>query len=100
MQFDLQNKTRIVFGAGEIPRLRELVSGYRSVLMLYGGGSIKSNGVYEQVVSALDGCSVVEVGGVEPNPEYETILMARVAAYEAQVDFVLGVGGGSVIDAS
>src|SRR5690606_34287536 len=62
--------------------------------------SIKANGVYMQVLDALSGVEVHEFGGIEPNPEYETILAAARLAREARCDFVLGVGGGSVIDAA
>ena len=100
MKFDLHNTTRIIFGTGEIARLAEATRGFRRVLVLYGGGSIKRNGVYDQVMAALRGKSVVEFGGVEPNPEYETIMKAAQLARKAKVDLILGVGGGSVIDAA
>ena len=100
MQFDLRNTTRIVFGTGQIGRLGELAAGFRRVLVLYGGGSIKRNGVHRQVMEALSGHDVVEFSGIEPNPEYATILAAARLARAQGVDFVLGVGGGSVIDAA
>lgn len=100
MKFDLHNTTRIIFGIGEIVRLAEAARDFHRVLVLYGGGSIKRNGVHRQVMAALEGKQVVEFGGIEPNPEYETILRAAIAAREAKVDLILGVGGGSVIDAA
>jgi NADP-dependent alcohol dehydrogenase len=100
VKFDLRNTTRIVFGVGEIARLNEMVQGYSRILLMYGGGSIKANGVHGQVLGALSGLEVHEFGGVEANPEYETAMAAVRLAREKSCDFVLGVGGGSVIDAS
>src|SRR5690606_11474149 len=100
MEFDLTSKTRIIFGVGGIARLGELVAGYGRVLVLYGGGSIRANGVYDEVIAQLSGKEVHEFGGVEPNPEYETVLAAARLARAKGCDFVLGVGGGSVIDAA
>ena len=100
MKFRLNNPTLVVFGCGEIASLSSLISSASRVLMLFGGGSIKANGVYQQVRSALSGCAVFEFGGVEPNPEYETILAAASLVREKNCDFILGVGGGSVIDAA
>lgn len=100
MKFDLHNTTRIIFGVGEIVRLAEAARGFRRVLVLYGGGSIKRNGVYDQVMAALKGKNVIEFGGIEANPEYESIVNAARVARKARVDLVLGVGGGSVIDAA
>lgn len=67
-------------------------------MMTYGGGSIFKNGVYDQVKAALDGFQVVEFGGIEANPEYETLVRAVQIAREQQIDYLLAVGGGSVID--
>ena len=67
-------------------------------MMTYGGGSIKKNGVYDQVMSALKGHSVIEFSGIEPNPHYETLMKAVEIIKREQVDFLLAVGGGSVID--
>lgn len=100
MQFQLCNPTDIRFGKGQIASLTQLVPADARVLLLYGGGSIKQNGVYEQVRSALGNVTVTEFGGVEVNPVYERLQRASRAARDAQVDFVLGAGGGSVIDAA
>ena len=100
MDFELHNRTSIYFGMGKIAELATLLGPDERILLLYGGGSIRTNGVYDQVMSALSGRFVVEFGGVEANPEYETILRARKRAQEENCTFVLGVGGGSVIDAS
>lgn len=100
MQFELKNPTHIVFGEGQIGALSRLVPTGTKVLVLYGGGSIKKNGVYDQVMAALAGCTVTEFGGIEVNPHYETILGAAAEAREAGSELILAVGGGSVIDAA
>lgn len=90
--------TKILFGKGQIANLRgEIPEGAR-LLLTYGGGSIRRNGVYEQVHKALEGVTVFEFGGIEANPLFETLLKAVEQARKAQVDFLLAVGGGSVID--
>lgn len=100
MEFQLCNPTDIRFGKGQIAALSELVPADAKVMLLYGGGSIKSNGVYDQVMQALKGVTVTEFGGIEVNPHYETLQEASRQARTAGVNFVLGVGGGSVVDAS
>ncbi|HEY4170909.1 MAG TPA: iron-containing alcohol dehydrogenase [Reyranella sp.] len=100
MQFELKNPTHIVFGEGQIAALRKLVPAGAKVLLLYGSGSIKRNGVYDQVMAALSAVTVTEFGGVEVNPHYETILAAAAKARAAGTELVLAVGGGSVIDAA
>ena len=96
--FDYQNPVRIVFGKGSIGRLADLISLRYKVLVTYGGGSIKKNGVYDQVMAALKHHTVVEFGGIEPNPTYETCMQAVELAKAEKVDFLLSVGGGSVLD--
>jgi NADP-dependent alcohol dehydrogenase len=98
LNFTYHNPTKIVFGKGTIAQLADLIPAGRRILMTYGGGSIKKNGVYEQVLRALDGRSVVEFGGIEPNPLYETLMKAVALARETGSDFLLAVGGGSVLD--
>lgn len=100
VKFRLKIPTEIRFGSGEIASLSELVPAGTRVLLLYGGGSIKKNGVYDQVMAALKDCDVEPFGGVEVNPVYETILQAAQAARRHKSELVLGVGGGSVIDAA
>jgi NADP-dependent alcohol dehydrogenase len=100
VQFRLKNPTEIRFGTGEIASLKDLVPAGTRVLLLYGGGSIKKNGVYDQVMAALADCTIEAFGGVEVNPVYETILKAAEAARRHKSELVLGVGGGSVIDAA
>lgn len=96
--FSYQNATRIVFGKDQISELTNLVPKDKKVLLIYGGGSIKRNGVYQQVVNALSGLSFVEFAGVEPNPAFETLLRATALVKEQGIDYILAVGGGSVID--
>ncbi|OCW96234.1 iron-containing alcohol dehydrogenase [Alishewanella sp. HH-ZS] len=96
--FSYQNATRIVFGKDQISELAHLVPKDKKVLLIYGGGSIKRNGVYQQVVNALAGVSFVEFAGVEPNPAFETLMRATTLVKEQGIDYILAVGGGSVID--
>lgn len=96
--FSYQNATRIVFGKDQISELANLVPKDKKVLLIYGGGSIKRNGVYQQVVNALASVSFVEFAGVEPNPAFETLMRATALVKEQGIDYILAVGGGSVID--
>ncbi|WP_166422263.1 iron-containing alcohol dehydrogenase [Paraglaciecola sp. 20A4] len=98
MKFSYVNPTQIQFGQGQIASLSKLISNKQKVLVVYGGGSIKSNGVYDQVVSALADHDWLEFSGVGANPTIEVLDKAVAIAKEQKVDFVLGVGGGSVID--
>jgi NADP-dependent alcohol dehydrogenase len=98
--FTFHNPTKIVFGKGSIAELPKLIPNTAKVLMIFGGGSIKTNGVYDQVVRAMKGRQMVEFGGVEPNPRYETCMKAVELARAEGVDFLLAVGGGSTIDAA
>ncbi|WP_435750214.1 iron-containing alcohol dehydrogenase [Thauera sp. AutoDN2] len=96
--FDFYNPTRIVFGEGTITRLDELVPAGARVLVLYGGGSAERNGTLAEVQAALGQRSVQRFGGIEPNPSYETLIKAVELVRRDQIDFLLAVGGGSVID--
>ncbi|MGF6267148.1 NADP-dependent alcohol dehydrogenase [Paraburkholderia youngii] len=96
--FTFHNPTRIIFGEGEIAALDAYIPREARVLITYGGGSIKSNGVLAQVQAALGERTSFEFGGIEPNPTYETLMQAVALAREKNVDFLLAVGGGSVID--
>mgnify|MGYP003624129619 CR=1 FL=1 len=98
MQFSYINPTQIEFGQGKISKINELIPKEDRVLFLYGGGSIKKNGVYNQVKDALNNHTWFEFGGVEANPKKETLDKAIACARKNKVDFVLAVGGGSVID--
>jgi NADP-dependent alcohol dehydrogenase len=97
LNFEYQNGTRILFGKGQIGQIGKHVAGAR-VLLMAGGGSIKKNGVYEQVKAALGDRTVFEFFGVEPNPEYATLMRAVALAKAEKVDFLVAAGGGSVID--
>jgi NADP-dependent alcohol dehydrogenase len=98
LNFTYHNPVNIVFGKGAIAELPKLVPAGAKVLMTYGGGSIKRNGVYEQVLRAMRGRSMIEFGWIEPNPRYETCLRAVALAGAEGIDFLLAVGGGSVLD--
>ena len=96
--FTFHNPTRILFGAGRIADLpRELPAGAR-VLITYGGGSVVKTGTLDEVKTTLKDFAVVEFGGIEPNPTYETLMQAVELARREKIDFLLAVGGGSVID--
>jgi NADP-dependent alcohol dehydrogenase len=96
--FDFHNPTRIVFGQGRIKELGRLVPAAARVLVLYGGGSVLNNGTLAEVRAALGGRFAREFSGIEPNPTYETLMEAVALARREQVDFLLAVGGGSVLD--
>jgi NADP-dependent alcohol dehydrogenase len=98
LNFDFYNPTQILFGKGRIAELATVVPVDARVLVLYGSGSIKSNGVFDQVMSALAGRDVQEFAGIEPNPSYETLMRAVEQVRKEKLDFLLAVGGGSVID--
>ena len=96
--FSFQNPTRIVFGKDQLKQISKLIPPGSKVLLTYGGGSIKQNGVYQQVVQALDGFDWQEFSGIEPNPSFETLMRAADLVRREKIDFLLAVGGGSVID--
>lgn len=96
--FVFHNPVKILFGQGQIAKIADLVPSTGKIMLAYGGGSIKKNGVYDQVMAALKGKQVVEFSGIEPNPKYETLLKALDVIKKENVSFVLAVGGGSVID--
>ncbi|MDO9529204.1 MAG: iron-containing alcohol dehydrogenase [Syntrophales bacterium] len=100
LNFVYHNPVKVVFGRGTIAKLVNLVKMDQTIMMTYGGGSIRQNGVYDQVMDALKGHSVVEFSGIEPNPRYETCMEAVKKAKIEGVDFLLSVGGGSVLDAT
>jgi len=96
--FSYFNPTRLVLGKGKIAELSKLVPAKARVLVTSGGGSIKKNGVRDQVLAALAGRQVQEFEGIEPNPEYATLLKAVEIVKRDGIDFLLSVGGGSVLD--
>ena len=97
--FTFKNPTEIVFGKKTIGALGSRVPTDVPILLLYGGGSIKKNGVYDQVRAALGNRTVFEFGGIEPNPLYETAMPAVELCRREKIGFILAVGGGSVLDA-
>ncbi|MDZ4667297.1 MAG: iron-containing alcohol dehydrogenase [bacterium] len=96
--FEFKNPTKILFGKGQIAHIKNEIPLGAKVLMLFGGGSIKSNGVYDQVKAALANFEVLEFGGIPANPEYSVLMQALKVIKNEQVTFLLAVGGGSVID--
>lgn len=96
--FEYYNPTRIVFGEGSIPRLADLVPADARVLVLYGGGSAERNGTLAEVEAALGDRRFQRFGGIEPNPTYETLMQAVEQIRREKLDFLLAVGGGSVVD--
>ena len=98
LNFDFYNPTHILFGKGRIADLAKVVPAEARVLLLYGGGSIKKNGVLDEVHTALAGRKFHEFSGIEPNPSYENLMQAVELVRAEKIDFLLAVGGGSVID--
>lgn len=96
--FEYQNPVKIIFGKGEISKVGKNIPEGSKILLTYGGGSIFRNGVYDQVKSAVNGFEVVEFGGIEPNPHYETLMKAVEVVKRENITFLLSVGGGSVLD--
>ena len=98
LNFELYNPTNLVFGKGQIEKLGSLVPAGAKILLAYGGGSIFKNGIHEQVINNLKGHEIVEFAGIEANPHFETLMKAVAIVKEQNIDFILAVGGGSVID--
>lgn len=98
--FEYKNPVKIIFGKGSISKVAEVLPAGKNILITYGGGSIKKNGIYQQIKSALEGFNIFEFGGIEPNPSYETCMRAAEMVKKNNVNFLLAAGGGSVIDAT
>ena len=96
--FEFFNPVKILFGKGQIAKLRGAVPAGARLLVTYGSGSIKRNGVYDQVIANLQGHTVSEFSGIEPNPAYETLMKAVEVVKRERIDFLVAVGGGSVLD--
>ena len=96
--FEFKNPTKIIFGKDTIEKVKEEIPQDAKVLLLFGGGSIKKNGIYDQVITALAGVDVVEFGGIPANPEYATLMEALQVIKDENITYLLAVGGGSVID--
>lgn len=98
LNFDYKNPTKVIFGKNQIEKIATEIPADAKVLMLYGGGSIKKNGIYDQVSKALSNHTVLEFGGIEANPKYHNLLKALDVIKKENITFLLAVGGGSVID--
>lgn len=96
--FAFKNQTEILFGKGQAALISSRIPKGAKVLLMYGGGSIKTNGVYDDVIKSLKDVEFVEFSGVEPNPTYETLSKGLDIIKDKGLDFILAVGGGSVID--
>ena len=96
--FVFQNTTKLILGKGEIAKLSTLLPKDKRILVTFGGGSVKRNGVYDQVVAALEGFDYLEFWGIEPNPKVETLRKAVEVCKNENIGFLLAVGGGSTLD--
>lgn len=96
--FTFQNPTKLIFGSGTIAKLTKEIPFDKKIMITFGGGSVKQNGVYEQVTDALKGYNYIEFWGIEPNPTVETLRKAILIGKDEKIDFLLAVGGGSVLD--
>jgi len=98
--FEFFNPVKIIFGKDQLLKLSAQIPENKRVLMIYGGGSILKNGVHAAIKKSLNGYTMVEFKGIEPNPKYETVMKAVELIKTEKIDFILAVGGGSVIDAT
>ena len=102
INFNFQNPAKIIFGKGQIAKVGQEIKAFkaRNVLIVAGGGSIKKNGIYEAVVSSLkdSGISWKEIWGVKPNPRLDKVREGAEICKQENIDFILAIGGGSVID--
>lgn len=98
LNFTFHNPTRIHFGEGQIKAIGAEIPANSRILVTYGGGSIKKNGVYDQVKSALENHTWFEFSGIEPNPSYDTLIKSLDLIKTHDIDYLLAVGGGSVVD--
>ena len=98
LNFEFYNPTNYIFGKNQIEKLSKLIPENAKILLCYGGGSIKKNGIYDQVIKNLNGHEIIEFAGIEPNPHFETLMKAVEIVRKQKITFLLAVGGGSVID--
>ncbi len=98
LNFDFYNPTRILFGKDRIDEISNHIPSNAKVLITYGGGSAKKNGLIDKIKNALDKRIVLEFGGIEANPHFETLMKAVDIVRKENIDFLMAVGGGSVID--
>ncbi len=96
--FELYNPTKLIFGENRISDLSKYLDRNHKLMLTFGMGSVKQNGIYNKITSILNDYNYIEFWGIEPNPKYETLLKAIEIARENEVDFLLAIGGGSVID--
>lgn len=100
LNFSYRNPVKVIFGTGTIASIGKEVPAGSRVLITYGGGSVKTTGTLDEVKAALSGQTVFEFGGIEPNPSFETMMRALDVVRTEHIDFILAVGGGSVMDGS
>ncbi len=98
LNFEYQNPTKILFGKGQIEKIGQEIPSDARILIVYGGGSVIANGTMDMVRKALAGRNISEFGGIEPNPDYDTLMRAVELVKKARINYLLAVGGGSVID--
>ena len=98
LNFELYNPTNYIFGKDQMQKLSKLVPAGAKIMLAYGGGSIFKNGIHQQVIDNLKDFEIVEFGGIEPNPHFETLMKAVEIVKKEKITFILAVGGGSVID--
>lgn len=98
--FEFHNPVKVIFGKDQLKKISAQIPEDKRILLIYGGGSILKNGVYDAITKALKGYTVLEFSGIEPNPTYETAMKAVELIKAENIDFLLAVGGGSVIDAT
>lgn len=98
INFEFQNPTKLIFGKGTIAKIAEQFDRPTKIMLTFGGGSVKKNGVYDQVIAALKGHDIVEFWGIEPNPKVETLRKAVELGKRENVEFIIAVGGGSTLD--
>jgi NADP-dependent alcohol dehydrogenase len=101
LDFDVVNPTRILFGTTHyamVPNLIQQHTSKKKIMIAYGGGSIFKNGIFEKVTKELTNFEIVQFGGIEANPQFSTLMKAVEICKTQDIDFVLAIGGGSVID--
>ncbi len=98
LNFEYQNPTKVLFGKGQIAKISHEIPSDARILIVYGGGSVIANGTMDMVRKALAGRKITEFGGIEPNPDYATLMQAVAIVKEERINYLLAVGGGSVID--
>lgn len=98
LNFEFQAPTKLIFGRDTIQKVKDEIPKDKKILMTYGSGSIRKNGVYKKVMEALKDHTVLEFAGIEPNPKFETLMKAVEIVKNENIDFLLAVGGGSTLD--